>query len=90
MKVNGGNLSFTPAGYIGADPLGRDGGVPSMKIDVPTFAMGFTVETCQVTLNQAGMAAYNVTTNISNRVMMQVINNQQLGSRQSNYSLHLR
>ena len=80
MKVNGGNLSFTPAGYIGADPLGRDGGVPSMKIDVPTFAMGFTVETCQVTLNQAGMAAYNVTTNISNRVMMQVINNSDRGN----------
>ncbi len=73
LQVNDGKLSFQPAGYLGADPLGRGKGVPAKKIDVPTFAIGFTVETCAVTLSQAGLAAYNVTSD-KNRVMMQVVN----------------
>jgi hypothetical protein len=75
MKENGGDLSFTAAGYLGDDPLGRGTGVPSMKIEVPTFAIGFTIELVLylVPPKQAGLAAYNVTTD-KNRVMMQVVN----------------
>mmetsp|Transcript_16024 Transcript_16024/g.24936 ORF Transcript_16024/g.24936 Transcript_16024/m.24936 type:complete len:286 (-) Transcript_16024:197-1054(-) len=73
MQENGGDLSFKPAGFIAADPLGRGAGVPALKIECPTFAMGFTIKTCAVTLDQAGLAAYNITSN-SNRVMMQMRN----------------
>lgn len=73
MQENGGALSFKPAGFIAADPLGRGAGVPSMTIECPTFAMGFTIKTCAVTLDQAGLAAYNITSN-GNRVMMQMRN----------------
>jgi len=88
MKENGGDLSFTPAGYLGADPLGptnfilsRQYGppIPEMKIEVPTFAIGFTIETCSVPPKQAGLAAYNVTTD-ENRVMMQVVNKKNFGN----------
>ena len=74
MQENGGDLSFKPAGFIAADPLGRGAGVPSLKIECPTFAMGFTIETCAVKLDQAGLAAYNITSNKGNRVMMQIRN----------------
>lgn len=73
MKVNGGKLDYEPAGFIGADPLGRRPQVSDLKIDCPTFAMGFTVETCSVTLKEAGFAAYDVTTD-GNRVLMQIVN----------------
>mmetsp|Transcript_126 Transcript_126/g.254 ORF Transcript_126/g.254 Transcript_126/m.254 type:complete len:287 (-) Transcript_126:190-1050(-) len=79
MQENGGDLSFKPAGYMGCDPLGRGAGVPALKIECPTFAMGFTIQTCGVTLDQAGLAAYNITSN-SNRVMMQMINLRNFGN----------
>jgi hypothetical protein len=91
MKENGGDrpLSFTPAGYLGADPLGptnfilsRQYGPPipeSKIVGVPTFAIGFTIETCFEPPKQAGLAAYNVTTD-ENRVMMQVVNKKNFGN----------
>jgi len=80
MKVNGGELGFTPAGCLNADPLGNPLGkerekVPNLRIDVPSFSIGFSIETCSVPPTQAGLAAYNVTnTTDNNRVMMQVVN----------------
>ena len=88
MKENGGDINFKPSGYIGADPLGptnfllkRQYGapIPERKIEVPTLAIGFTIETCAVTLDQAGLAAYNVTAD-KNRVMMQVVNKRNFGN----------
>lgn len=79
MQENGGDLSFKPAGYMGCDQLGRVAGVPSLKIECPTFAMGFTIQTCGITLDQAGLAAYNITSN-SNRVMMQIVNLKNFGN----------
>eukprot|EP00986_Skeletonema_menzelii_P003648 scaffold1153_cov147-Skeletonema_menzelii.AAC.4 len=75
----GGKLGFKPAGCIAADPLGRTVQIPSLTIECPTFAMGFTVETCFVILDQAGLAAYNTTTN-KNRVMMQMVNKRDFGN----------
>ena len=60
---NGGKLGFKPDGFIAADPIGKDIHIPSLTIECPTFAMGFTVQTCAVTLDKAGLAAYNVTSN---------------------------
>ncbi|KAL7427250.1 hypothetical protein ACHAXM_000765 [Skeletonema potamos] len=76
MKVNGGELGFTPAGCLNADPLGKGREtVPNLRIDVPSFSIGFTIETCSVPPTQAGLAAYNITnTTDDNRVMMQVVN----------------
>ena len=81
MQENEGDLSFKPAGFIAADPLGKKGvgTVPALIIECPTFAMGFTIETCLVTLDQAGLAAYNITSN-SNRVMMQIRNLKNFGN----------
>lgn len=74
MQENGGALSFKPAGYIGANPVRlRDPGVPSLKIHCPTFAIGFTLETCGVPVDQAALAAYNITAS-RNRVLMQIVN----------------
>eukprot|EP00573_Skeletonema_grethae_P001016 CAMPEP_0201685432 /NCGR_PEP_ID=MMETSP0578-20130828/179_1 /ASSEMBLY_ACC=CAM_ASM_000663 /TAXON_ID=267565 /ORGANISM="Skeletonema grethea, Strain CCMP 1804" /LENGTH=303 /DNA_ID=CAMNT_0048169315 /DNA_START=23 /DNA_END=934 /DNA_ORIENTATION=+ len=75
MQENGGALSFKPAGFIGANPVNlRAPGVPSLKIHCPTFAIGFTLETCGVPVDQAALAAYNITAS-RNRVLMQIVNN---------------
>lgn len=76
---NGGKLGFKPDGFIAADPIGKDIHIPSLTIECPTFAMGFTVQTCAVTLDKAGLAAYNVTSN-RNRVMMQMKNLRNFGN----------
>lgn len=73
MKENENLLDFNPTGCLNTDPWDKNN-IPNMKIGVPSLSVGFTIETCSVPPAVAGLAAYNITT-VSNRVMMQVVNN---------------
>ncbi len=79
MQVNGGDYNFKPIGCVAADPWNKTK-LPTLKIECQTFAMGFTVETCFVTPVDAGLAAYNITSNQKDRVMMQMINPRDRGN----------
>lgn len=76
------HLVLASAGYCGLDPYGTTplslptspNNISNKNITVPTFAWGFTTQTCGVKVNQAGKAAYNITPPGTNRVFYQVIN----------------
>ena len=72
-------LSFVPVAYVGIDPFGSPaplgtGPLSRKSIPVPTLAVGFTVTTCGVNINEAGKKAYEICTDSTHRVLLQIQN----------------
>jgi hypothetical protein len=68
-----GAFKFRPAAFLGLDPFSVDPARTKLK-DLATLSVGFTTETCFVTLKVAAEGAYQATTNTDQRVLYRIQN----------------